>query len=60
MINLSSAVWRKSSLSSGEGACVELTYIGNHAATRDSKNPAGPVLVFPTSHWQRFLRDHQR
>lgn len=58
MIDLSAVNWRKSSRSSGNGACVELTYVGEHAATRDSKNPAGPVLVFPTSHWHAFLRNH--
>jgi hypothetical protein len=60
MINLSNAVWRKSSRSTANGECVEITYITEHAATRDSKNPTGPVLVFPTSHWQSFLRDQQR
>lgn len=60
MIDLANATWRKSSRSGGNGACVEVTYAGPHAATRDSKNPAGPVLVFPASHWQSFLRDHQR
>jgi hypothetical protein len=34
--------WRKSSRSSGEDTCVELANVG---AVRDSKNPAGPVLV---------------
>ncbi|MGH3761892.1 DUF397 domain-containing protein [Actinophytocola sp.] len=59
MINLSDAAWRKSSRSGPNGACVELTYAGEHAATRDSKNPAGPILVFPTAHWHAFLRDHK-
>jgi hypothetical protein len=34
--------WRKSSRSSGEDTCVELANVG---AVRDSKNPAGPVLM---------------
>lgn len=45
MINpdlVSSARWRKSSHSGGEGTqCVELANIG---AVRDSKNPMGPAL----------------
>jgi hypothetical protein len=45
MIDLSEATWRKSSRSTGEGACVEVAYVGGHAAARDSKSP-GPVLVF--------------
>lgn len=34
--------WRKSSRSSGQDTCVELANIG---AVRDSKSPAGSVLV---------------
>lgn len=59
MTDLSNTTWRKSSRSSGSGECVEIAYAGEHAATRDSKNPTGPVLVFPTAHWQNFLCDHQ-
>jgi hypothetical protein len=59
MIDLSNTTWRKSSRSGGNGACVELTYAGEHAATRDSKNPTGPVLIFPAAHWQAFLRDRK-
>lgn len=33
--------WRKSTRSSGEDTCVEVTYDG---AVRDSKNPGGPML----------------
>lgn len=36
------AVWRKSTRSQNEGACVELA---NTGAVRDSKNPAGPILA---------------
>jgi hypothetical protein len=34
--------WRKSSYSSGNGACVEIR--GDLTAVRDSKNPSGPTL----------------
>jgi uncharacterized protein DUF397 len=36
------ARWRKSSRSSGEDTCVELSDTG---AVRDSKNPVGPTLA---------------
>ena len=47
--DLTNAVWRKSSRSSGGSAnCVELATDGTTwAAIRDSKDPAGPALVFP-------------
>lgn len=35
--------WRKSSFSHGNGACVEVA--GTLTAVRDSKNPAGDVLI---------------
>ncbi|MFE9421973.1 DUF397 domain-containing protein [Kitasatospora sp. NPDC006697] len=48
--------WRKSSYSSGQGACVE---IASHFTTtlplRDSKDPHGPALLFPTPSFAAFL-----
>jgi hypothetical protein len=37
--------WRKSTRSTDNGACVELS--GDLDAVRDSKNPDGPVLLVP-------------
>jgi hypothetical protein len=49
--------WRKSSYSNSDGgSCVEV--VDGYAAgvpVRDSKNPAGPALVFPTSGWSSFI-----
>lgn len=55
MIDLSRAVWRKSSRSTGEGACVEVAHLGGTAAARDSKSP-GPVLVFAAGAFRAFVR----
>jgi hypothetical protein len=46
--------WRKSSHSSGSGACVEVADLRTVTAVRDSKDPDGPRLVFPTADWQAF------
>ncbi|HEX6340793.1 DUF397 domain-containing protein [Umezawaea sp.] len=47
---MSELVWRKSSYSGGGGSeCVELAFPTAGVAVRDSKNPDGPVLVFPVA-----------
>ncbi|MET9830707.1 DUF397 domain-containing protein [Streptomyces sp. NPDC006385] len=51
--------WFKSSYSDNGGACIEVA--GNLAASRgvvpvrDSKNPSGPVLDFPTNAFASFV-----
>ena len=51
-------VWRKSSFSDGTngGNCVEVAFVVEAVAVRDSKNPEGPRLEFPQSQWRRFVR----
>ena len=56
MVDLTGAVWRKSSRSSGTGQCVEIAYVSGHAAARDSKNPDGPALVFAQHTVHAFVR----
>ena len=55
--DLARAVWRKSSWSgpTGGGDCVEVADLGEAVGVRDSKNPAGPVLVFTPSEWAAFV-----
>jgi hypothetical protein len=48
--------WRKSSKSNGSGDCVEVAVVGETIGLRDSKDPAGPVLVCTHGAWQGFLR----
>lgn len=54
-IDLTDAVWRKSSRSGGQGACVEVAFLGDGVAMRDSKNPAGQVLFFTLREWDAFI-----
>jgi hypothetical protein len=55
-MDVSSAAWRKSSYSGGNGGnCVEVA--GNLAgivAVRDSKDPDGPALIFTPDEWRTF------
>ena len=49
--------WRKSSRSGGGSNCVEVGRSVNLVGLRDSKDPAGPVLVFGLPEWRQFIRD---
>jgi Domain of unknown function (DUF397) len=46
--------WRRSSRCE-TGACVEMARIGGTIAIRDSKDVAGPVLIFSAEEWAAFL-----
>jgi hypothetical protein len=47
--------WSKSSRSANNGACVEVAFAPDLVATRDSKDPTGPALVFHRSAWTTFV-----
>ena len=53
-MNLSRAAWRKSRRSN-ENGCVEVAFVENRIAIRDSKNRRGPVLVFTPLEWEAFV-----
>ncbi|MFJ2478407.1 DUF397 domain-containing protein [Streptomyces sp. NPDC087659] len=53
--DLTNAQWFKSSYSSGQGACVEVAHLPGVVAAKDSKDPAGPALVFTRDGWQGFI-----
>ncbi len=55
----SSAAWRKSTLSAHNG-CVEVAFVDDHVAVRDSKDRRGPVLVFTRTEWTAFVAGIRR
>ncbi|MFY1692720.1 DUF397 domain-containing protein [Plantactinospora sp. WMMB782] len=58
-MDLTGAVWIKSSRSSGNGGdCVEVARnLPGLVGVRDSKDPAGPALAFGPAAWRLFVRD---
>jgi hypothetical protein len=48
-------VWRTSSYSAAHGGCVEVAPAPERVLVRDSKDPDGPALAFPTLAWRTFL-----
>lgn len=55
------AQWFKSSYSGPDRDCVEVACLDKRSVgVRDSKNPTGPVLIFPRSEWQKFLAAARR
>jgi hypothetical protein len=55
-MDISSATWRKSSYSGGNGGnCLEVARnLPGIVAVRDSKDRSGPVLTFTSAEWETF------
>ncbi|MFB7676193.1 DUF397 domain-containing protein [Kitasatospora purpeofusca] len=48
--------WQKSSYSGNGGNCVEIAPdFVDLLSVRDSKDPSGPVLAFPSEAWRSFV-----
>jgi hypothetical protein len=55
-MDLSHAVWRKSTRSGSSGNCVEVAdNLPGVVAVRDSKDPAGSALTFTPDEWKAFV-----
>lgn len=54
--DLTGAVWKKS-IRSGDngGSCVEIAFVEEVVAVRDSKDKPGPALFFTPREWDAFL-----
>ncbi|RBM19073.1 DUF397 domain-containing protein [Streptomyces sp. PT12] len=56
-VDVTGAVWIKSSRSADNGNCVEVARVTDVVAMRDSKfGEESPVLAVPTAQWSAFLR----
>ncbi|SCG68496.1 uncharacterized protein DUF397 [Micromonospora sp. A202] len=55
-VNLAQAAWFKSSKSGPNcDNCVEVAYVTGAVGVRDSKDKAGPALVFAPGDWHAFV-----
>jgi hypothetical protein len=56
MDDLAHAVWRKSTHSGNDNACVEVADLdAGWRTVRDSKNSTGPTLRFTPGEWAAFV-----
>jgi hypothetical protein len=57
-IDLSRAVWHKSTFSNGNGGnCLEHARLPDGSrAVRHSKHPEGPSLILTPSEWEAFIQ----
>jgi hypothetical protein len=53
-VDLSRAAWRKSTRS-GTNGCVEVAFVEDKVAVRDSTDRSGPVLLFTAHEWEAFI-----
>jgi hypothetical protein len=54
--DLTGVTWRRSSRSVKRKGCVEAAFLADgRVAIRDSKNRAGPALVYTRREWDAFL-----
>lgn len=55
--DLSRVTWRTSSLSGSNGQCVQVAFLDEYVAVRDSKHLQEPVLTFRSGQWSAFISE---
>jgi hypothetical protein len=53
--DLSGARWHKSSISGSGASCVEVAFVNDAVAVRDTKDREGGTLMFPREEWVTFV-----
>ncbi|MET9064011.1 DUF397 domain-containing protein [Streptosporangium sandarakinum] len=53
--DLSGARWHKSSLSGSGASCVEVAFVNDAVAVRDTKDRDGGTLIFRQDSWAAFI-----
>ena len=54
--DLRQARWIRSTRNGpGQDNCVEVAFVGEAIAVRDSKSPGGPALIFTAAEWDAFV-----
>ena len=55
-LDLSNVQWFKSARSGPDrDNCVEVAFVDDAIAVRDSKHPDGPALIFTAAEWDAFV-----
>ena len=55
-VDLTQAQWFKSTRSGpNSDNCVEVAFVDQAIAVRDSKDPDGPALIFTPAEWDAFV-----
>ncbi len=55
-VDLDGAEWQRSNRTPGQSDnCVEVAFVGEAVAVRDSRQPEGPVLLFTQAEWDAFV-----
>jgi hypothetical protein len=54
-VDLSRALWQRSSQDGAAENCVEVAFIDDAIAVRDSRDPDGPALIYTRDEWDAFI-----